>query len=88
MNTGPAHTRSSHLDLTELIAGAAGRPAGDDARAHLTSCGECRAEASRWNIVADGVRSLAADAAKTGQPAPVQPLQERRPTRRGVPPHR
>lgn len=79
MNTGPAHTRSSHLDLAELIAGAAGQPVDDDARAHLARCGECRAEASRWNIVADGVRSLAADAMETDQSAPVESLRRRRP---------
>jgi hypothetical protein len=66
MNAG---TRFPHLDLEDLIAGAAGQPAGDRAREHLAGCEHCRREASRWNLVADGVRGLAAAAPGTARPA-------------------
>ena len=69
MNTDPADTRSPHLDLGDLIAGAAGQPVGDRAREHLASCEHCQREANRWNLVADGVRGLAAAAPETAQPA-------------------
>jgi hypothetical protein len=69
MNTDPTDTRHPHLDLGDLIAGAAGQPVGDRAREHLASCEHCQREANRWNLVADGVRSLAADAPETAQPA-------------------
>jgi hypothetical protein len=69
MNTDPADTRDPHLDLEDLIAGAAGQPAGDRARAHLASCEHCRREANRWNLVAGGIRDLAAAAPETAQPA-------------------
>ena len=69
MNTDPADTRSPHLDLEDLIAGAAGQPAGDRAREHLAGCEHCWREATRWNLVADGVRGLAAAAPRTAQPA-------------------
>ena len=69
MNTDPADTRSPHLDLGDLIAGAAGQPVGDRAREHLAGCEHCRREATRWTLVADGVRGLAAAAPGTAQPA-------------------
>jgi hypothetical protein len=69
MNADPPATRHPHLDLGDLIAGAAGQPAGDRARKHLASCEHCRREADRWNLVADGVRSLAAAAPQTAPPA-------------------
>ncbi len=69
MNAGPADTRSPHLDLQDLIAEAAGQPIGDPAREHLASCEHCQLEANRWNLVADGVRGLAAAAPETAQPA-------------------
>ena len=69
MNADPTDTRHPHLDLGDLIAGAAGQPAGDLAREHLASCEDCRREANRWNLVADGVRGLAAAAPETAQPA-------------------
>jgi hypothetical protein len=69
MNTDPADTRYPHLDLEELIAEAAGRPVGDRAREHLAGCEQCQLEANRWNLVADGVRDLAAAAPGTAQPA-------------------
>ena len=69
MNTDPADTGYPHLDLEDLIAGAAGQPVGDRARAHLASCEHCRLEASRWNLVANGVRGLAAAAPEAAQPA-------------------
>jgi hypothetical protein len=69
MNADPADTRDRHLDLEDLIAGAAGQPIGDRARAHLATCERCRREANRWNLLADGVRGLAAAAPGTAQPA-------------------
>ena len=69
MNAGPADTRPPHLDLEDLIAEAAGQPIGDRARDHLASCEHCQREANRWNLVADGVRGLAAAAPETAQPA-------------------
>jgi predicted anti-sigma-YlaC factor YlaD len=79
MNADPTDTRHPHLDLGDLIAGAAGQPVGDRAREHLASCEHCRREANRWNLVADGVRGLAAAA-----PEPAQPARPRR-TRGRVP---
>ncbi|HYB87506.1 MAG TPA: hypothetical protein VEC76_11680 [Streptosporangiaceae bacterium] len=69
MNTGPADTRSSHLDLADLIAEANGQAIDDRAREHLVRCEHCRAEASRWHLVAGGVRGLAAAAPEVAQPA-------------------
>jgi hypothetical protein len=70
MNANPADTRHPHLDLGDLIAGAAGQPVGDQAREHLARCEHCQREANRWDLVADGVRGLAAAAPETAQPAP------------------
>jgi hypothetical protein len=67
MNADPADTRYPHLDLEDLITGAAGQPIGDRAREHLASCEHCQREANRWNLVADGIRGLGATA--TAQPA-------------------
>ena len=69
MNTDPASTRSPHLDLEDLIAEVTGHTTGGRAREHLAACERCRAEASRWNLVADGVRDLAAAAPEVAQPA-------------------
>jgi predicted anti-sigma-YlaC factor YlaD len=69
MNTDPPGTRSPHLDLGDLIAGAAGQPTDDRAREHLAGCEHCRLEANRWNLVADGIRGLAASAPEATQPA-------------------
>ncbi len=69
MNADPADTRYPHLDLGDLIAGAVGQPVGDRAREHLAGCEHCQLEANRWNLVADGVRGLAAAAPETAQPA-------------------
>jgi len=69
MNADPADTRDPHVDLGDLIAGAVGQPIGDRAREHLASCEHCQREANRWNLVADGVRDLAAAAPETAQPA-------------------
>ena len=69
MNTDPTDTGYSHLDLEDLIAGAAGQPVGDRAREHLARCEHCQCEANRWTLVADGVRGLAAAAPETAQPA-------------------
>jgi hypothetical protein len=66
MNTDHADT---HLDLEDLIAEAAGQPMSDRAREHLATCQQCHLEASRWSLVADGVRGLAAAAPETAQPA-------------------
>ena len=64
-----ADTHFPHLDLEDLIAAAAGQPVDDQAREHLAGCEQCRREAGRWNLVADGVRDLAATASGTGQPS-------------------
>jgi hypothetical protein len=69
MNTDSADIRFPHLDLEDLIAEAAGQPVGDRARAHLAGCEHCQLEASRWNLVAGGVRGLAAAAPQSAQPA-------------------
>jgi hypothetical protein len=68
MNADSADTRYPHLDLGDLIAGAAGQPMGDRARKHLAACEHCQLEADRWNLVAEGVRGLAAAAPETVQP--------------------
>jgi hypothetical protein len=77
MNADPADTRSPHLDLGDLIAEAARQPIDDRAREHLTRCEQCRVEANRWSLVADGVRGLAAAAPEAAAPA-----RPRRPGRR------
>ena len=69
MNADSADTRFPHLDLEDLVAEAAGQPVGDRAREHLASCEDCQLEANRWNLVADGVRGLAAAAPEPAQPA-------------------
>jgi Domain of unknown function (DUF5666) len=69
MNADPTGTHYPHLDLEDLIAEAAGQPIGGQAREHLASCEHCQREANRWNLVADGVRGLAAAAPETAQPA-------------------
>jgi hypothetical protein len=77
MNTDPADTRSPHLDLGDLIAEVTGQPIDDRAREHLTSCEHCRVEANRWNLVADGVRDLAAAAPEAAPPARPQRTRRR-----------
>jgi hypothetical protein len=62
MNADPADT---HLDLEDLIAAAAGQGAPE----HLARCEQCQRELNRWNLVACGVRALAADAPEAAQPA-------------------
>jgi hypothetical protein len=69
MNARPADTRSPHLDLGDLIAAVTGRPISDQVREHLAGCEHCQREANRWNLVADGVRGLAAAAPEAAQPA-------------------
>ena len=69
MNAGPADTRSPHLDLGDLVAKVTGQPVDERAREHLARCEHCQLEANRWNLVADGVRDLAAAAPETAQPA-------------------
>ena len=79
MNTGPADTRSPHLDLTDLIAEVTGQAVADQAREHLASCEHCQLEAKRWNLVADGVRGLAAAGPQAAVgPAAAQPARPRR----------
>lgn len=68
MNTD-TDTRGAHLDLGDLIAGAAGQPAGGRAAAHLAGCESCQREMDRWSLVAEGVRGLAAAAPQAPQPA-------------------
>ncbi len=70
MNADPAGTRYPHLDLGDLIAGAAGQPVGDRAREHLAGCEHCQREANRWTLVADGVRSLAAASTRNSPARP------------------
>ena len=69
MNADPTDTCYPHLDLGNLIAGAAGQPVDDRAREHLARCEHCQREANRWNLVAGGVRGLAAAAPEIAQPA-------------------
>ena len=69
MNADAADTRYPHLDLGDLIAGAAGQPIGDRTRGHLASCEHCQREANRWNLIADGIHGLAAAAPEIAQPA-------------------
>jgi hypothetical protein len=75
MNAHPSHTHSPHLDLADLIAEVAGQAMGDRAREHLATCERCRVEANRWDLVAGGVRELAAAApqAQPGRPRPAGP---------------
>jgi hypothetical protein len=85
MNTDPADTRSPHLDLADLIAGAAGQPVADRAREHLAGCAQCQREANRWDLVADGIRGLTAAAPEAAPPAHLRPTRRRvlpRPVRR------
>jgi hypothetical protein len=77
MNTGPADTHSPHLDLEDLIAEVTGQAVDGRARAHLARCEQCRTEANRWNLVADGVRGLAADTPEAAQPARPRHLRPR-----------
>jgi hypothetical protein len=77
MNAGPADTHSSHLDLEDLIAEVTGRPVDARAREHLTRCEHCRAEANRWDLVAGGVRGLAAAAPEPAQPSQPRPIRPR-----------
>jgi hypothetical protein len=72
MNADPPGTRSPHLDLADLIAGAADQPVGDQAREHLASCERCQREAARWNLVADGIRGLASAAPETAPHPPAR----------------
>jgi hypothetical protein len=69
MNTGPTDTRSPHLDLADLIAEVTGQATSAQAREHLANCEQCRTEANRWNLVADGVRGLAAAEPEETPPA-------------------
>jgi hypothetical protein len=62
MNADRVDTRSSHLDLEDLIAGATGQAIDHPTMEHLAICEHCRAESKRWHRVADGVRGLAAAA--------------------------
>src|SRR5260370_39338353 len=81
MNADPPDTRYPHLDPGDLIAGAAGQPMGDRDREHLASCEHCQREANRWNLVADGVRGLAAAVPETAQPAQPRRTRQRVPAR-------
>jgi len=75
MNTNPV---SPHLDLGELIAEVNGQPVADQAREHLASCAHCQLEANRWNLIADGIHGLAADAPEAPQPVRPQDARQRR----------
>jgi predicted anti-sigma-YlaC factor YlaD len=69
MNSDSAGTRYPHLDLETLVAEASGQPIDDHARGHLASCEACQREAGQWNLIADGVRGLAADVPEAGPQA-------------------
>jgi hypothetical protein len=87
MNTDPADTRSPHLDLGDLIAEVTGQPVAGQAREHLASCAHCQLEAKRWNLVSDGIRSLAVGAPEMPRPARRRPARRRvlpRPVRQGL----
>ncbi|HTW08448.1 MAG TPA: DUF5666 domain-containing protein [Acidimicrobiales bacterium] len=78
-------THDTHLDLGDLIAGAAGQPVGERAREHLAGCERCQLESKRWNLVADGVRGLAAAAPEAARPGSRLTRQRARgPWRRGM----
>ena len=62
---------STHLDLEDLIAEVTGQAIDDQAREHLAGCDQCQLEANRWNLIAIGIRDLAAEAAEV--PGPAQP---------------
>jgi hypothetical protein len=77
MNADPPNTRLPHLDLEDLIAQVTGQATGDRAREHLAACEHCRAEATRWNLVADGVRGLGTATPEVAHPAPQRPAGSR-----------
>jgi hypothetical protein len=77
MNADPTDTRYPHLDLGDLIAEVTGQEIDGQAREHLTHCEHCRTEVSRWDLVADGVRGLAAAAPQVAQPARPRRTQRR-----------
>lgn len=88
MNTGPADIRSPHLDLEDLIAEVTGQAIDDRAREHLARCELCRAEANRWDLVAGGVRDLAAATSLPAQPTRPAPLTQAAQPVPAVPPAR
>ena len=77
MNTGPADTRSPHLDLEDLIADVTGQPVAARAREHLARCEHCRTEADRWDLVASGVRGLMAATPEAAPPVRPRPTRLR-----------
>src|SRR6202050_2730825 len=81
MNADPADTRYPHLDLGDLIAEAARQPIGDRTREHLAACEHCQLEANRWNLVAEGVRGLAAAAPEAAAPQAAAAPEAARPDR-------
>jgi anti-sigma factor RsiW len=70
------NVNSTHLGLQDLIAEVNGQAIGDRAREHLAGCEQCQLEANRWNLVAYGIRDLAAEAAEA--PEPARPRRTRR----------
>jgi photosystem II stability/assembly factor-like uncharacterized protein len=68
---------SLHLDLADMLAEVSGDTAGEQTRAHLFVCADCRAETRGWAAVAGGVRYLAADlrvaAGASPEPVPSRP---------------
>ncbi len=61
--------RSIHLDLEELLSDINGDAVSERVWAHLATCGSCRAEARRWETVADGVRGLVATTPEIALPS-------------------
>jgi photosystem II stability/assembly factor-like uncharacterized protein len=53
--------RSQHLDLADILAEVNGDASGEQTRAHVAMCANCRAETESWAAVARAVRYLAAD---------------------------
>jgi hypothetical protein len=67
----------AYLDLEDLVAEVTGQAIDEQAREHLARCGHCRAEANRWDLVARGVRGLAAAAPEAAQPEAAEPARPR-----------
>jgi hypothetical protein len=59
---------SVHLELEELLSDINGEAVSERARAHLATCGSCRAEARRWQTIAGGVRGLVAATPEAARP--------------------
>ena len=76
------NANSTHLDLEDLVAEVTGQAIDAQAAEHLAGCAPCQLEAKRWNLVAGGIRELAADPGLVPGsglvPAPARPPRKRR----------